>query len=174
MKQTIKLKSILALMILLSVSFIAYSQSSVSFKIKNAGLTVNGSFSDFTTDVVYDANAPQNAKFNGTVVIKSVNTGIKMRDEHLVKADYFDAAKFPNMTFTTISVKPEDKNNLSVTGDLVIKGKSKKITFPVKITAAGTKNKFTGEFKINRRDFGVGGSSLLMTDNLTVLLDVTK
>jgi polyisoprenoid-binding protein YceI len=138
------------------MSFFAYSQSSVSFKIKNAGLN------------------PQNSKFNGTVVIKSINTGINKRDQHLVKPEYFDAAKYPHMTFNTNSVKTVDSNNLSVTGDLVIKGKSRKVTIPVKILTKGSKTRFTGEFTINRRDFGVGGSSLLLSDNLVVLLDITK
>lgn len=167
-------KNTILFLMIFTVPFFSTAQNAVAFKIKNAGLTVNGNFAEYTVDIAYDKATPENSKFDGTVTIKSINTGIKMRDEHLVKEDYFNAGKFPNMTFKSTGVKSADGNTLNVSGDITIKGKTKKISFPVKITTSGTKTRFTGEFKLNRRDFGVGGSSILMSDNLVVLLDITK
>ena len=166
--------SIILTAVFATFQFAGMSQKGVAFKIKNAGLTVNGSFSDFKVDINYNPTAPTQSTFNGTIQVKSINTGINSRDKHLMKDEYFDVARFPTMVFNSTSVKSNNAGSLSVTGDLTIKGKTQKITIPVKVEKIGEKYRFVGSIKINRLTFGVGESSWVTADDLIINIDVTK
>ncbi len=101
----------------------------------------------------------------------SLETGIALRDKHLKKEEYFAIDKFPEMTFTSKLVSKTRDNTYLMVGTLVIKGKQQKISFPFKATSAKGGYHFEGEFQIDRRDFGVGGNSLTIGDDVTVKLD---
>jgi len=171
----INLKNLLPSFVLfISLITIGIGQKEVTFKIKNAGLTVNGSFSDVKIDINYNSSSLSESTFKGTIQVKSVDTGISSRDKHLLKEEYFDTAKYPTMVFQSTSVKSNSDGNLSVSGNLTIKGKTQKVAIPVKVEKTGTKNRFTGNLKINRLTYGVGGSSWVMADDLIINIDVTQ
>lgn len=146
----------------------------VRFVIKNAGFKVDGHFDKFTTDVVYDANNLDASKFYGEIQTTSINTDNGKRDKHLRNEDYFEVAKYPTITFTSSNVKSAGTNKLTVTGTLKIKNMSKIVAIPVTLKNVGGKTTFSGELTINRRDYGVGGSSWVLSDKLTIYLDITK
>jgi len=148
------------------------SASSVTFTIKNAGLTVDGKFTKFDYTVNYDEKNPEKTTFFGTVDISSINTGISMRDDHLKKDEYFDVQKYPKVTFKSTKVRKIGEGKLEVIGNLTIKNITKTIKINVDIANEGSKKRFKSSFVLNRRNFEVGGKSWTLGDNLTVLLNI--
>lgn len=147
--------------------------SKVSFRIKNFGSTVDGSFKGLKGTINFDASTLSNAKFDVTIEATTTDTGIGMRDNHLRKPDYFGVANFPTIRFVSTKVVASDKTNEAIiTGRLTIKKTTKEVSFPFRYSERNGTLQFTGEFQINRRDFDVGGSSFSLADELTVRLDV--
>jgi polyisoprenoid-binding protein YceI len=147
--------------------------SKVSFKIKNFGSTVDGSFKGLKGTIHFDVSNVSNAIFDVTINAATINTGIGMRDSHLRKPDYLNVADFPTIRFVSGKVEESGKaNERIVTGKLTIKKTTKEISFPFQYSEANGVLKFTGAFTINRIDFGVGGNSFSLADELTVMLDV--
>ena len=147
--------------------------SEVKFKIKNLGISVGGHFSGLNGKINFDLNNLNTSKFDVTVDAATINTGIDMRDDHLKGEDYFDVKNYPKISFVSTKIDPGSKSeNFVITGNLTIKKVTKELSFPFKVVSKGEDYIFEGEFKLNRREFGVGGGSLTMSDNLTVTLSV--
>jgi len=93
-----------------------------------------------------------------------------MRDGHLRGNNYFDVKNYPSIHF--VSTKVTGKNGgFVLLGKLVIKDRAKEIQFPFTASPANDGYLFKGTFKINRKDFGVGGTSTV-SDNLEVSLNI--
>ena len=163
---------LLAAVMLFSVS--AYAQSHVKFVIKNAGFNTSGSFSDFKANINYDKNNQRASTFSGTIKTTSVNTSNNARDNHLRKDDFFDVAKYPEMTFKSTGVSPVSSSKIKVVGDLTIKNVTKKVVFDVNVSESGGKTVFTTSLTINRLDYGVGTSSWTLANELTMDLRFEK
>jgi len=148
------------------------ARSTVNFRIRNLGISVNGSFSGLLGKISFDENNPGAASFEATVDASSVNTGIGARDRHLKKPDYLNIEKYPTISFVSEKVTRESDGGYMVTGKLFIKDKVKQISFPFTAEAEQEGTRFTGSFSINRREFNVGGSSISLSDNLTIFLSV--
>lgn len=150
----------------------ADASSEVRFAIKNFGVTVNGSFKGLKGKIIFDEQALAASSVTVTVDASTVNTGNGSRDKHLKKEDYFNAEAYPTLSFvsTKITGKPGAYN---IEGNLTIKGTTKTISFPFTATATTNGYRLNGQFKINRRNFNVGGSSWVLSDDLTVSLSVT-
>lgn len=147
--------------------------SSVEFKIKNFGITVDGSFKGLKGNITFDPKNTATAIFNLSVDANTVNTGIDSRDNHLRKEDYFNVAKFPVLSFTSLKVTSYGKDDMfNVNGNITIKGVTKNISFPFIAVSKQNGYLFTGSFILNRRDFGVGSGSLILSDNLTISFSI--
>lgn len=147
--------------------------SAIKFSIKNLGITVNGSFKGLKGDITFDPSAAANALFNLTVDAATVNTDNSTRDKHLKKEDYFNVNKFPFITFLSTKISASGKDGtFIVNGKITIKGTTKNISFPFTAQAQQHGYLFKGTFKLNRRDFKVGGGSLVLSDNLEVSFSV--
>lgn len=147
--------------------------SKVKFVIKNFGINTGGTFQGLAGSVVFDGNNPIAASFNVTVDATTVDTDNGARDKHLRKAEFFDVEKYPKLSFVSTKItKTNTEGYLYMFGKLTIKGVTKEISFPFKATAMDGGYLFEGGFKLNRRDFGVGGSSVSMGDNLNVTLSI--
>jgi polyisoprenoid-binding protein YceI len=146
------------------------SQSTVTFKIKNFGVMVDGSFSGLKGDIVFDEKNLSNASFKVSVDATTIRTGIDMRDNHLRKEDYFDVKNHNSIRFESVKVEAGPSGQYWITGNLTIKKVSKQVKFL--FTAEKSLNGYTfkGSFVINRRDFTVGGSSFSLADTVTVYL----
>jgi len=147
--------------------------SEVKFKIKNFGVNVGGSFSGLKGKIIFNPENLATSEFAVTIDTKTINTGIDQRDNHLRKEEFFDAEKFPNIQFASTKITTSTNNDyLFVFGKLTIKDVTKEVSFPFKATKKADDYLFEGEFKINRRDYNVGGGSITMADELTVNLSV--
>jgi len=155
----------------------AYKQNSgstITFQIRNAGMTVDGSFAKFSSSINYDKSNPEKSSFKGTIKAISIYTGISMRDNHLRRAEYFDVGNYPDITFTSTSVRKLSDNKLEVTGNLTIKKTTKVVKLFVDVKTVSGKNVFSTFLALNRRDYNVGGSSWTLSDNLTVYLEIKE
>jgi polyisoprenoid-binding protein YceI len=169
----------IALLVMLFAGSAAFAQyrpvdkgSSVHFTIKNFGIRTGGSFSGLQGNIKFDISHPEQAGFDVSIDANTINTGIDMRDDHLRAETYFDVKNYPRIRFTSTRVTTSSKPAIfMIYGRLTIKNQSKDISFP--FTAKQTSNGylFNGTFTINRRDFGVGGSSVI-SDNLDVDLEI--
>mgnify|MGYP002152002521 CR=1 FL=1 len=146
--------------------------STVHFTIKNFGLKTSGDFTGLKGAIKFDPNNLAGSSFDITVDANSVNTGNKSRDNHLRKEEYFDVAKYPVLHFKSTKVN-SIKEIYFVEGTITIKSIIKVISFPFKASPQdGGGFLFQGLFELNRRDFGVGGNSAVLGDNVKVTLTV--
>jgi polyisoprenoid-binding protein YceI len=147
--------------------------SKVRFVIKNFGINTGGTFDGLSGSITFDPSSLTTASFDVSVDSKTVDTDMEARDNHLRKAEYFDVEKYPKLSFRSTKVTTTNKEGyLFMFGVITIKNVSKEISFPFKQTSKDGGILFEGEFKLNRRDFGVGGKSFSMSDELTVELSV--
>ncbi|MEP7254208.1 MAG: YceI family protein [Ferruginibacter sp.] len=147
--------------------------SSVHFVIKNFGIKTGGDFKGLKGTVKFDPANFGASVFDVSVDANTIDTDNESRDGHLRKAEYFDVEKYKTIHFkSTKVVLSSAKGRFYVFGDLTIKGVTKPVEFGFGATPKSGGYVFDGEFSINRRDFGVGGSSISMSDNLTLSLSV--
>jgi polyisoprenoid-binding protein YceI len=143
------------------------SNASVAFKIKNAGLTVDGKFVGLEAEIVFDAENPENATIQASVLTKTIDTGIGARDNHLKKDEYFWVDKFPKISLKSIKIVKKDVG-FSGTFLLTMKGMSKEIILPFTFEGQILK----GNFSLNRLGYGIGKSNWLMSDEVTVFIEI--
>ncbi|MBX3117593.1 MAG: YceI family protein [Fimbriimonadaceae bacterium] len=139
---------------------------SISFEITHLGLSqTHGRFNKFSGKLEEDAKDLTKSSVEFTAQIDSIDTAVAARDKHLLTADFFDAAKYPTLTFKSTKVE-KTKDGYTVTGDLTMKDKTKSITIPFKhygpyTLTVGDNSTRVGivaePIKIKRSDFGVGG-----------------
>lgn len=147
--------------------------SEVKFKIKNFGVITGGSFTGLKGAIQFEPGKIAASSFDVTVASNTVNTGIGLRDKHLKKEEYFGVDKFPLIEIKSTKITTSNKEGwLYFFGTVTIKGVTKEISFPFEAKEQNNGYHFTGEFKLNRRDFSVGGNSFSLADNLTVSLNV--
>ena len=149
------------------------ADSKVQFVIKNFGIRTNGSFKGLKGNIKFYPANPSASAFDVTVDAGTIDTDNDSRDEHLRKEEYFNAATYKTIQFkSTKVVLSKVAGRFYMYGNLTIKGVTKPVEFGFGATPKNGGYTFEGEFKINRRDFGVGGSSVSMSDNLTVSLSI--
>jgi len=155
------------------------SHSSVGFEVKHMMVSkVKGQFDSYSADVeAADLSDLTTASITFKFDVASINTKNADRDNHLRSADFFDAEKYPTITFTSTSIS-KDGDDYKVTGDLTIKDVTKEVTFDVEFGGKGVNPwgvevyGFEAEGKINREDFGLTWNAPLETGGVLVGKDV--
>jgi polyisoprenoid-binding protein YceI len=150
----------------------------IGFSIRHLEIAlVQGRFKDFNGTVNFDDKDVRRSTVEFAAKIESIDTGVEARNKHLRTADFFDAAKYPEMTFKSTKVEKKGKGYL-MTGDLTIKGVTKQVAFPFNITGAvkdpwgGTRFGISAETVINRRDFGINYGNALPAGGFDVANEV--
>ena len=175
------MKKILTTFIFSSLTLLIFAQtykpvdgdSKVRFVIKNFGINTGGIFKGLDGTINFDPANLAAASFDVNVDAKTIDTDVESRDNHLRKEEYLNVEKFPMLNFKSTKVTKTNSNEfLYMFGNITIKGVTKEIKFPFKATQKDDGYIFEGTFKLNRRDFGVGGNSLSLSDELTVTLSV--
>jgi polyisoprenoid-binding protein YceI len=144
----------------------------ITFNIKNAGITVDGSFSDLEADIRFNPKDLDKSVIKASLGVASINTGIKKRDKDLQMRKYFDVEKYPRIKMISKRIKHIEKNKYKGTFDLTIKGVTKQVEIPFTYTGKNNEGMFLTEFRLNRRDYGVGSNSLILSDEATVFIEV--
>ncbi|WP_026260549.1 YceI family protein [Spirosoma luteum] len=144
----------------------------VTFQIRNAGITVNGSFSDLQTDIHFDPARLTESLLSASVGAATIRTGISLRDAHLQKRGYFDTDHHPRIRMVSKRIQKLSGNQFVGLFDLTIRDISREVELPFTYSLTGDIGHFRGQFKFNRQDFGIGTTSLVLADDVSVLLDV--
>ncbi len=135
-------------------------RSHVGFTVTKLGFSdVHGEFRDFSGDVRYDPLRPENSSIRWRVGVASVRTDAADRDSSLQAPEYFDAARFPHLTFESRRVRSLDGGRLEVAGDITIRGQTRPLSIIAAPIAGG--GGFDTRFEINRYDFGVAGGRVM-------------
>jgi polyisoprenoid-binding protein YceI len=141
--------------------------SKIEFAIKNLGISVAGNFTGLTGNAIFDINKLENSELNFSVNSNSVNTQNVARDKHLRKEEYFDVDKFPKISFRSSKISATKRlNRYEVEGMITIKGISKPIKFELLASEKNNNLELKCTFEINRRNYKVGGNSLVLSDNV--------
>ena len=148
----------------------------VAFAYDHMGFSNNfGIMSGPTGSLTLDPKNVAAAKVSIEVPIANVRTGITALDEHLMKSDFFDSAKFPKATFVSTSVKPDGATSAEITGNLTIKGVTKPVTLDADFYGAGKAPAMAGGKEnigfvatttVKRSDFNMGYGVPMVGDNV--------
>lgn len=146
--------------------------ASVKFSISNFGFEVTGEFSGINGHIIFDEKNLSTSSFDVKVNSSSVNTKNKQRDKHLRGEDYFNSSRYAEIRIVSSKIaKSVTAGYYVFFGTVTIKDKTSDISFPFTVVQQDGGYRFKGEFKMKRKDFGVGGSSTI-SNELTVYLDV--
>lgn len=155
------------------------THSEVGFKVKHMMVTnVSGRFKDISASIENATEDFETAHISFSAQIESIDTGNTDRDAHLKGADFFDAAQFPSLNFTSTAIKALSDENYIVSGNLEIKGTSKEIDLQVEISEemkdpwGNTKIGLAIHGVINRKDFGLTWNAALETGGVLVSEEV--
>lgn len=135
--------------------------SFVNFSVRHMGISfVDGSFKKFDGNVIASKSDLSDAKISFTVDVNSVSTNVEQRDNHLKSDDFFNAEKYPEMTFVSTAFKKLNGDNYELSGKLTIRDVTKEVKFDVvyggKAEQQGkTKAGFSATTTINRLDYNI-------------------
>lgn len=138
--------------------------SQLAFTITHLGISdVSGTFNDFDVNVTTSKKDFSDAAFDLTAKTASIDTRVEQRNNHLKSADFFDVAKFPEMTFKSTSLQKNGKDKYKLSGNLTLHGITKPVTMNLKyrgVTQNPMSKATTVGFQldgvIKRSDFNVG------------------
>jgi polyisoprenoid-binding protein YceI len=149
------------------------THSDVTFSVRHLAISkVRGSFEKFDVTVVTAEN-PADSTITAKIDVASVNTNQADRDGHLKTSDFFLVEEFPTMDFTSTSIKV-DGDDLTIDGDLTLRGVTKAVTLKGEIGGiitdgyGQTKAGASASTKINRLDYGVNWNAALEAGGLTL------
>lgn len=149
--------------------------SKVHFVIKNFGINTGGDFAGLKGEIFFTPNDLSKCKFDVSVSASTVDTDNPGRDNDLRSNEYFDVQNYPDIKMTSTKI---EKTNKTATGfyyfegDLTIHGVTKPVSFPFRAEKIKDDYLFTGDFEIQRLDFGVGEKSSVLGNKVIVTLSV--
>ncbi|MCU4162645.1 YceI family protein [Carboxylicivirga caseinilyticus] len=153
------------------------THSEVTFKVKHMMISnVKGEFKEVSANI--DGEDFESSKITATINAASIFTNNDDRDNHLKSADFFDAEKYPTLSFEGIAFEKVDDDEYKLTGLLTIKDVIKEVTFDVEFGGIGKdpwgneKAGFSLEGKINRKDWGLNWNAALEAGGVLVSEDV--
>ena len=152
------------------------NHSEINFVADARLLSAHGFFAKWDADIQLDAQNLEASTVAIVIDASSINTRVTMRDNHLRSDAFLDVAKYPSITFKSVSVTKTGETKLTITGDLTMRGATKRIVVPASLVfyekGAG---RFRGEFKVNRMEYGVSYNSALnpIEDEITVQWDMS-
>ncbi len=149
------------------------AESEINFTINNFGLSTKGSVKGLAGTISWNTKNISTCLFNISADATTINTNNSLRDSHLKKEEYFNVGKFPKITIQSTKINSTDNgNSYEMEANLTLKGVSKKIRFPFIAVVQTNGILFNGKFEINRKDFGVGGSSISLSNTVKINLNV--
>ena len=165
------------------------NHSEAIFQVRHLVSRVSGRFDDFAGTINVDRANPSVSSVEFTIKAPSIDTGVADRDKDLRSANFFDAEKYPEISFKSTNIKPSGKKDVyDVTGAFTMHGVTKTITLPVEFLGfikdpRGTERAgFSTHTTLNRKDYGINwnraldnGGALLSDDvDVTVNIEAAK
>ena len=153
--------------------------SSVGFSIRHFFSNVPGVFTKFSGAITVDRDHMENSSVTATIEVPSVDTRTQQRDDHLRSPAFFDAAKFPTMTFKSTAWTQTAEGVFDVAGDLTIKGVTKPVVLKVKLLGFGPGmppgtmlSGWEASTTLNRNDFGITTFPKVLGDDVAVAISI--
>ncbi|MEO9887246.1 MAG: YceI family protein [Balneola sp.] len=170
MKKSLKILSfaVFGLLSIAAASFVATpwtvdkAHSNINFEVRHFFTPVDGTFSDYTAEVMFDPENLKESMIDVEIMVNSIDTKNERRNGHLKTADFFNAEKYPKITFKSTKIESKGNNKFVAHGDLTIKDVTKKIEMPFTLLGVmdhprgGKVAGITSEFVIDRNVYGVG------------------
>lgn len=155
------------------------AHSTIGFTVRHLVINnIPGRFKEYTGTISYDAADITKSSVQFTAKVASVDTGVAQRDEHLRTADFFEVAKYPDMTFQSSRIEKKGKDSFIAYGTFSLKGVSKEIAIPFKVYGPindpfkKTRMGVEANLVINRQDYGVKYNNTLEGGGLVISNDV--
>ncbi|SRR5579885_2544628 len=156
--------------------------SSAQFRVRHMMIAnVHGEFDSISGTVEFDPAKPDAARIEASIDVNSLHTGDAKRDAHLKGGDFFDAEKFPAITFRSKKITPAGGKNYKATGDLSIRGVTKEVTLDVQNVSDEVTDMWklqrrglAATVRISRKDFGIAfdPDGAMVSDAVDITLDV--
>jgi polyisoprenoid-binding protein YceI len=132
----------------------------IGFRIRHILTKVEGRFKSFDGTIWIDRTNPAASKVDLTIQTASIDTGVEARDNDLRSPNFFDAARYPTITFKSTRIEPKGNDQYDVTGDFSLHGVTKQIRVPVKALGFANMGKmekagFEVSFPIDRKEYGI-------------------
>ena len=138
------------------------THSKIAFQLRHLLGTARGEFHKFSGTIDFDREHPDRSSVTAIIQVASIDTKIAKRDQHLRSADFFDAAKFSEITFRSRAVKRTGANSGDITGDLTMHGVTRPMTLHVKLASPITGESVPARTRwqvttdpIHRKDFNL-------------------
>lgn len=156
------------------------AHSAAEFKVKHMMISkVKGNFSGISGVLNLDEVDPARSTINASIPVATLSTADQQRDGHLKSADFFDAEKFPVLTFKSVAVHATGPGEYAVAGELTLHGVTKMVTFAVEGPSQPAKDPWgnqriglSASTNINRKDFGLTWNAALEAGGVLVGEDV--
>jgi polyisoprenoid-binding protein YceI len=161
------------------------AHSMAEFAVKHMMVaTVKGRFRSIEGAITLDESNPANSSVTATVDVATVDTGVEQRDAHLRSDDFFNAEKFPRISFRSTRVEQVDDDNWKVTGALTIRDVTKEVVLDTEyegqvLDAFGKQRAaFTAQTAINRKEYGLNwnglieGGGVVVSDRVRITLHI--
>jgi len=157
------------------------AHSVAEFKVKHMMISnVKGTFTGLSGTLQLDEIDRTHSAVEASIDVNTINTGDAQRDGHLKSADFFDAEKYPAITFKSTNIDSTGGPDYEVTGDFTLRGVTKPVILKVEDVSTPSKDPWGNQriglsatTKINRKDFGLGWNAALETGGVLVGEDVT-
>jgi polyisoprenoid-binding protein YceI len=150
------------------------AHSEAAFQVRHLVTKVRGRFTELGGTIDFDESDPASSSVGFAIKAASIDTGTPDRDAHLRSDDFFAVEKYPEITFKSTTIEPAGGSDYRVTGDLTIRGVTKRITLPVTFLGkakdpwGNEKVGFETEVTINRKDYGLTWNAALETGGFLV------
>jgi polyisoprenoid-binding protein YceI len=160
---------------------IDYAHSAINFTIKHFFTPVDGTFEDYDATVMFNPDDLENSMIDVTIPVSSINTRNDRRDGHLQSEDFFNAERWPNITFTSNSIESRGDNQFVAIGEMTIRDITREFELPFTLqgmmdhpmqentTVAG----IVANAKLMRTDYGVGVGDWAATAVVGDEVDIT-
>ena len=140
--------------------------SALTFTTSWSGDAVQGRFDSWKADILFGPEALDKSKVTVTIDMTSAKTGDPQRDASLPAGDWFDAATHPKAVFTATRFEKTGADRYVAHGTLNLRGVTKPVDLPFKLTITGDKARVSGDTSLDRTLFGVGQGEFTATDQV--------
>lgn len=137
--------------------------------------TPSANFTDIQGTINVDNEKSANSSVNVTIPVSSINSNVPALDKEFQQEGWFDAAKYPNITFKSTKLETKDKKHFKITGDLTVKGITKPVVLDAVLNKRGIHPMskldtvgFNATTSFNRSAFGIGNLVPNVGDKITV------
>jgi len=155
------------------------AHSQITFSVRHMMISnVHGRFENFTGDVDFRENDPQNSSVEVKIDAASINTREPKRDDHLRSPDFLNAEQYPYLTFKSKRIEPVNENHARIVGDLTIRDVTNEVVLDTQYAGqskmwGSTSAGFSASTKINRKNWNLNWNQLLESGGLLVGDDIS-